>query len=141
MTAHSPDRADTLVAQFAAAVQSYRGPINRARDLCVKIRIDGQDVRLPFFADMKAAEPPSADVDLDDIEKELIQALAEADEPLTVERLAEKSGHNSSTMYGKTQRLPRLVTEGIVVKIRQRGFKLTAFGQDIARAIASEEDV
>lgn len=132
----SPDRAEVLVAQFAQAVAAYRGPINRAVTLCVKIRIDGQDVRLPFFADMTAIDPaPDAIDSLDDIERDVIQALAEAVEPLTIDKLEEKSGHNRSEFYGRKDRLKRLTTEGIITNPVRRGYKLTAFGRDIAKTL------
>lgn len=132
MIAHL-DRADRLIATLTTILQNYRGPLNHSRTLTVTVDMDGQRLRLPILAGM---DEPTAENNLDEIERNIVQTLAESTEPLTIEKLEEKSGHDRSSFYGKAQRIPRLVTEGIIVNVRGRGFKLTAFGKDVADSVA-----
>lgn len=131
MTA-SPDRAERLKQRLIHMVDDHRATINRATDIQATLRIDGKKIVQPWFDDITDAEAPDALSALDEIERDIIQAIAEADGALTVERLEEKCGHNRSTFYGTAGRLRRLVTEGILLNVRGQGYKLTPFGLDLA---------
>lgn len=139
MTAPLSDRADRLKRKLAHLIDDHRATINRATDIQATLKIDGKKIVQPWFDDIVEHNGPDALADLDDVEKEIVQALAESEEPLTIEKLEEKSGHSRSAFYGKNDRLRRLQVEGVIIHIRQRGYKLTTFGREIAAAIEAEE--